>query len=89
MNEDRFRVVYLLGAGVSIPAGLPDITNLTSEFFETHGHSDQGKNMNELREIAKEYFRRDDIESFLSLCHKLNDPNDLELFKKPIAVFVT
>jgi hypothetical protein len=86
MSNNDFKVMCLLGAGVSIPAGLPGITNLTEKFFKEF-HNDLHRNkVLILRDIAKDYYNRDDLETFLSILHKLKNPRDLNMFLKTYEV---
>ncbi len=81
MSENNFQLMFLLGTGSSIPAGLPDIGKLTKEFMESEVNTVNENKISILMDVAENYFSRRDIESFLSLLNKLKDENDRSIFK--------
>lgn len=79
--DKNFKIIFLFGAGTSIPAGLPDINEMTREYVESHQGTVYHQLVVSLLDVAGSYFERKDIESFLSLLHKLKDKNDNKMFK--------
>lgn len=80
--DGNFKVIFLFGAGTSIPAGLPDINKMTKEYVESNQGTKYEELVNSLLEVAGLYFERKDIESILSLLHKLKDTKDNKMFKR-------
>lgn len=76
----NFKVIFLFGAGISIPAGLPDISKMTTDFINSQDGRYR-KKVNDLIAVAGLYFERQDIESLLSLLHRLKDKKDQIMFK--------
>jgi hypothetical protein len=81
-----FKIIYLLGAGFSVPAGLDDITKITDDFFSESNLASMDKIQKRdiviLKEVTSSYFQSNyDIESFLTIIQKLEDHNDDKLLK--------
>lgn len=68
-NLDNFKIIYLLGAGFSLPAGLPDIKKISEDFFN-HNTDEKTKN---LKIVMEKHYKKKDVESFLTLIKRLED----------------
>ena len=82
---ETFKVIYLLGAGASLPAKLPDIRTLTNDFFEEskrHFESNEiGNKISILKEVTNSHYpERQDLESFMTLTKRLQYGDDYQLF---------
>jgi SIR2-like domain len=83
-------IIFLFGAGDSLPAGLPDIRKMTDEFFEmaqndpelSKGESTISKKIQILKTVTNSQFSdRQDLESFMTLISRLGDNNENELYR--------
>jgi len=85
------RIIYLFGAGASLPASLPGIGKMTEDFFTNIIHSN--KNLSEIEEhlrekvkvlekITKESFDRFDLETFITLIVDLANNEYKTIFQK-------
>lgn len=85
MSKDT-GVVFILGAGFSVPAGLKDITDITNDFLkdldnnELEWVQELKEKINSIWEVTNTHFiDRKDLESFLTLLRMLEDPEDSKL----------
>ena len=84
--------VFLLGAGASVPAGIPAIKKMTTEFLKNKGRERRfTKTFSEIRhlppsihiltKVASEHFEKLDLEYLLRLILDLQDPKTRSLFE--------
>lgn len=83
--SETFKIIYLLGAGASLPAKLPDIRTLTNDFFNESerqfGNNQIGNKISILKEVTNSHFpKRQDLESFMTLTKRLQYGDDYQLF---------
>jgi NAD-dependent SIR2 family protein deacetylase len=77
--EDNFKVTFLIGAGASVPAKLPDIKTMSDDFFLKHILKEdlfsphELSNIEILKKITYRHFERPDIESFMTLIKNLEN----------------
>lgn len=84
MSSAEFNIIFLFGAGASLPAGLPVMKNLTDEFFDSIPQDGFDPNIlkkiNTIKVAAFDFFReRNDIESMMTLIKRMEDATELEV----------
>jgi len=82
MCPKKMKIIYLLGAGFSVPAGLDDINKVTLSFLYNHVERSENddNSIKLLWETTCAHFKnRKDIESFLTLVQMLEDDEMYEL----------
>lgn len=89
-----FQTMLLLGAGASIPAGIPSIDKMTAEFLSNPlssiGLGEQGnflenekayrRKFQTLANLSEQHYHRADLEIMMSLILQLKDSSSRELF---------
>ncbi len=92
MSEEQareFQTMLLLGAGASIPAGIPAINKMTEEFFknpignfvfdDSQDMENLDTNLPIISKVTEEFFGQMDLELMMSLIIRMQDKQELEL----------
>jgi hypothetical protein len=86
-EQEDYKIMFLLGAGASLPAGLADVMTLTKMFFKSLDESDELDDIlkdktRRLSNSAFEHFApRQDLESIMTLVGDLNNGQQKKLFQ--------
>jgi hypothetical protein len=76
MTEFDSDIVFLTGAGASIPVSIPGMAGMVSEFKDNHGRDDQGR---KAYDALIDAGVQDDLEEVLQFCNRLIELRDTQI----------
>lgn len=84
MSDGTLNIIFLLGAGASMPAGLPDMKRLTDDFLNSATQEKFDSNIlpkiNTIKAAAFDFFReRNDLESMMTIIKRMEDVTEITI----------